>query len=368
MKIVADKYIPYLHGIAEKFGCVTYLPGNGFTPASVNDADTLIVRSVTPIGKELLEGSQVKLVCSATIGFDHIDTEYCEANGITWKNAPGCNSGSVMQYIASALIEIAEKKDFGIKGKTIGIIGVGNVGKKVEKICRALGMNVLLFDPPRQRTEKSGIFTDLNTIKKYADIISFHTPLTKDGPDRTLHMADEEFFASLEKKPVIINSARGGIIETGSIKDAIRNGKISGTVIDCWENEPDIDREYLQMVDIATPHIAGYSADGKAHATRMALEAIATYWQLPADPVKLIQIPEAACPYIDAGNADNPLYDALLKTYSPEKDYKRLINDPGNFTGMRENYPLRREYPGYTIINSKGNDQDVLKKLGFNVA
>ena len=271
MKIIADKNIPFLKGIAEHFGEVEYLAGSDFTQASIKDADTLIVRTVTRFDEPILKDTNVKLICSATIGYDHIDTKYCDEHGIAWTNAPGCNSGSVQQYIVSSLIVLARKKGFDLKDKTIGIIGVGNVGTKVAKACRILGMKVLLNDPPRQHAGDNEDFVPLAEIKQEADIITFHTPLTKDGIYKTYHLADQDFFSSLGKKPVIINSARGGIINTQAIKEAISTGKISGAVIDCWENEPVIDIEYMNLADIATPHIAGYSADGKANATRMSL-------------------------------------------------------------------------------------------------
>jgi len=369
MKIVADKNIPFLKGVAEKYGEVLYLAGNKFTKDSVKDADTLIVRTVTYFGKDILEGSNVKLICSATIGYDHIDTKYCDDHGIIWKNAPGCNSGSVKQYIVSVLLTLAHRKGFLLKDKTIGIVGVGNVGRKVADACQALGMRVLLNDPPRQESEKSDEFVDLATIKREADIITFHTPLIKTGEYKTLHLADGDFFASLGKKPIIINSARGGIINTGAIKKALSQKLISGAVTDCWENEPDIDMEYLHAVDIATPHIAGYSADGKANASRISIESIARYWGLPDEPAKEIVAPQVTNPVIDVNEiiAEDKIAGIILKTYDPEEDHRRFISDPSKFSELRGNYPLRREYHAYTVKNAEDNIRDVLIDLGFNI-
>ena len=365
MKIIVDKHIPYIKGIVEHYGEVEYLSGNQFTKNAVKDADTLIVRTVVHLGKDLLEGSKIKLICSATIGFDHIDTSYCQQSGIAWRNAPGCNSGSVMQYIVSALIVLSQKMNFDLKGKTIGIIGVGNVGTKVAKACHLLGMRVLLNDPPRQTEERLDGFVDLERIKKEADIISFHTPLIKDGEFKTYHMADTRFFESLERIPVIINSARGGIIETGAIKKAITDNKISGTIIDCWENEPNIDVEYMQMVDIATPHIAGYSADGKANASRMSLENLAGFWHLPKGIINEIHIPQVENPTIDLKGVENQLYYSVLQTYNPLEDSEKLTADPALFSGLRGNYSLRREYEAYRILNACEEDLLLLKRLGF---
>lgn len=364
MKIVADKNIPYLKGVAEKYGDVVYLSGNEFTKDSIKDADTLIVRTVTYFGKEILEGSNVKLICSATIGYDHIDTQYCENKGIIWKNAPGCNSGSVKQYIVSVLITLARKKGFDLKDKTIGIVGVGNVGKKVAAACQYLGMRVLLNDPPRQQAEENNEFVGIETIKKEADIITFHTPLIKEGKYKTFHLADNSFFSSLEKKPIVINSARGGIIDTPAIKKALSNGLISGAAIDCWENEPDIDMEYLNIVDIATPHIAGYSADGKANATRMSLESIARFWNMTEKPIEEVAAPDIEDNVI---NMNGSIADVIIKTYNPMEDHDRFIDNPSQFSILRGKYPVRREYNAYTITNVEKTDANILNSLGFNI-
>ncbi|MFV0538022.1 MAG: 4-phosphoerythronate dehydrogenase PdxB [Dysgonomonas sp.] len=368
MKIIADKNIPYLRGIAELFGEVTYLDGAAFTNETIKDADTLIVRTVTHFDENILKGTAVKQICSATIGYDHIDTAYCDSHGIAWTNAPGCNSGSVQQYITSVLIAMARKKGFNLKNKTIGVVGVGNVGKKVAKAFEILGMKVLLNDPPRQAEEGSGNFVSLQTIMDEADIITFHTPLTKTGEYKTYHLADANFFSTLKKKPIIINSARGGIIDTNAIKVALSRGDISGAVIDCWENEPNIDLEYLNMVDIATPHIAGYSADGKANATRMSLAAIADFYGLSKEPISLVKEPEPINSVIDMSkypNSDSRVYDAILETYDPEGDYSRLISNPETFKKLRNEYPLRREYFAYSVVNATDEEAVILSKLGF---
>ncbi|MEN9919494.1 MAG: 4-phosphoerythronate dehydrogenase PdxB [Bacteroidota bacterium] len=363
MKIVADKNIPFLKGIAESFGDVTYLSGKEFTKESIKDADTLIVRTVTHFGQEILEGSKVKLICSATIGYDHIDTQYCNSHGIAWHNAPGCNSGSVQQYIASVLVTIARNKGLSLQGKTIGIVGVGNVGRKVATICEVLGMKVLKNDPPRQEAEQSDEFTTIETIQREADFITFHTPLVKSGKYPTYHLADKTFFDNLQKSPIIINSARGAIIDTSAIKDAIKEEKLTATIIDCWENEPNIDLEYMQLVDIATPHIAGYSADGKANATRMSLESIAHFWSLPAEPIYDIAVPQVDNPIINvARDHVISLEDIILRTYDPMQDHEQFVNQPHEFSNLRSNYPLRREYSGYTI--SGLSDEDLVKKTG----
>ena len=377
MKILADAHIPYLRGIAEQFGEVEYLPGNQFTKEAISDKDALIVRTVTHFGKDILEGTNVKLICSATIGFDHIDTGYCDAQGIAWRTAPGCNANSVEQYVTASLLYLADKYRFDLKEKTIGIVGVGNVGSKVETACRKLGMHVLLNDPPRQEREacregeaaKKTVFVDLETIKKEADIITLHTPLTKTGRHKTYHLADEHFFDTLGKKPFIINSCRGSVVDNVAMKKALESGKISGAVIDCWENEPDIDRELLQMADIATPHIAGYSADGKWTATKMSLENLNEFFELDVYPIKLMQLPQPNNPVIDLREVepDHQLAYAVWQTYNPMMETMNLKADPDKFYWFRSNYPLRREYGAYKVKNADSRVVPILKQLGFDV-
>lgn len=367
MKIIADKNIPFLQGIAECYGETEYLAGADFVHEKIKDADVLIVRTVAHLDESVLANTNIKLICSATIGFDHIDTAYCDAHNIKWSNAPGCNSGSVQQYIVSVLLTLSQQKNFRLTDKTIGIIGVGNVGKKVARACRLLGMNVLLNDPPRQAVEGNTEFTDLETIKKEADIITFHTPLTKEGYFRTYHLADCSFFKSLHKKPLIINSARGGIIDTNDVIDALDKGLISGAVIDCWENEPDINLLYMNRTDIATPHIAGYSADGKANASRMALTTIANFFNLDKAPIERINPPSPVNTVIDLDNyAESRIDHAILETYNPMDDYERFKSSPDKFKFLRNEYPLRREYQAYTVINATEEEKNLLTALGFN--
>lgn len=199
MKIIADRTIPYLKGIVESFADIQYLSSDQFTPDQIQEADILIVRSIDKCTKELLEGSRVKLITSATIGFDHIDTDYCESHGILWKNAPGCNAASVGQYIGSCLARLNLKTQTPLSGKTIGIIGAGHVGTEVAKVCHTLGMQVLLHDPPRARKEGEENFVTLDTITGTADIISLHTPLSKAGEFATFHLADQAFLSDYKK-------------------------------------------------------------------------------------------------------------------------------------------------------------------------
>jgi len=370
MKILADQHIPYLQGTAEQFGKVEYLPGTQFTKKTIQNKDALIVRTVTHFDEKILSGSNVKLICSATIGYDHIDTAYCDAHNIAWRTAPGCNANSVEQYITASLLYLAEKYHFHLSEKTIGIVGVGNVGKKIAAACSTLGMRVLLNDPPRtEKEENTTIFVDLETIKREADIITFHTPLTKAGKHKTHHLADDDFFASVAKKPFIINAARGGVTCNQALKKAIKNGKLSGIVLDCWENEPIIDLELLEMADIATPHIAGYSADGKWTATKMSLENLNNFFGLNITPV-FQEIEKPLFPVIDLHEipVEKQLSHAVWHTYNPMTETVELKSSPEKFAWFRSHYdPHRREYHAYSVVNADIKVVQMLKILGFDV-
>jgi erythronate-4-phosphate dehydrogenase len=373
MKIVVDDKIPYIKGALDPFAEVLYLPGNKTTAEVVKNADALVTRTRTKCDRNLLEGSGVKFIATATIGYDHIDTAYCREAGIKWMNAKGCNAESVNQYIASALFSWSMKNRTGLKDKTIGIVGVGNVGSKVEKLCRIIGMNVLLNDPPRERLEGSGQFVPLAKIQREADIITLHVPLNCLGEDATFHLAGESFLQNLVKKPLLINSCRGEVTETNAIKNALRQGIISGYIADCWENEPTIDLELLNLANYGTPHIAGYSKDGKANGTLMCVRAISSFFNLGIDNWKPenIELPENTVIEID-GNQRRKysiLAEAILSTYDIETDDEALRNAPHLFEQLRGDYPLRREFDSYTIKARNVEEETLskLRKMGFNV-
>lgn len=368
MKIVADNTVPYLKGIAEPIADVTYLTSKEFTPEKIHNADALIVRSIDKCTRELLEGSQVKLITSATIGFDHIDTQYCEEAGITWKNSPGCNAVSVAQYILAGLIILSLVRKEKLQGKTIGIIGVGHVGKEVQKLCTAFGLNVLLNDPPRAEIEGQKEFVSLDTIAEQADIITFHTPLTKTGRYATFHLAGKDFFSKLKKNPWFINASRGAVHDTEALLQAYQTGKISEMIIDCWENEPTINLELLSHTTIATPHIAGFSADGKANGTRMCLEHIESFFHLQFDKIKNVVPPALENPIIDLDKfTENRIEQAVLKSFNPLYVDKMLRENPNKFEWYRNNYQHPREFSAYTIIHATMEEAQVLQQLGFNV-
>jgi len=373
MKIIIDDKIPYIQGALEPFAEVVYLPGPQTTAEVVRDADAIVTRTRTKCNESLLAGSSVKIIASATIGYDHIDTDYCDRAGIKWTNAPGCNSKSVEQYIASALMVVAQKKQISLAGKTIGVVGVGNVGSKVAKIAGIFGMRVLLNDPPRSRKEGKTGFVELEQVLEQSDIITLHVPLNMDGEDATYHLADELLFARMKNKPLFINSCRGEVVKTEALKNAISTGLVSGTVIDCWENEPDLDLELLGMVDLATPHIAGYSRDGKAKGTEMSVQAVSRFLGLGASKWKPshVEKPAVSDLLIDGTSKtiQQVLSEAILATYDIREDDARLRENVIAFEKLRGDYPVRREFPAFTIAGKFNNPKviDKLKALGFKI-
>lgn len=336
MKVIVDNKIPYIKGNIEKIADeVVYLPGHAFTKEEVKDADALIVRTRTLCNAELLEGSSVKFIATATIGFDHIDVDYCREAGIVWTNCPGCNAGSVEQYVHASLLLLKHHKGLDLKKAVLGIVGVGHVGKRVQRMAEALGMRVLLNDPPREDSGEPG-FVSLQTIAEESDVITFHTPLNREGKYKTFHLADAGFFSGLKRTPSIINSSRGEVVDASALLDALEEGKVKDAVIDTWEGEPDISLELLRKVFIGTPHIAGYSADGKANATRMSLEALCRYFGKTAE---FSIIPPALPLKTYSDDAEK----AYLEVYNPMEDSARLKENPEKFEWFRGNYPLRRE-------------------------
>jgi erythronate-4-phosphate dehydrogenase len=373
MKIIIDNKIPYINGALEPYAEVVYLPGKETTPVIVNDADAIITRTRTKCNEHLLAGSSVKMIATATIGYDHIDTGYCEKAGIEWTNAPGCNSWSVAQYIMAALHALATEKKLQLSELTIGVIGAGNVGSKVARFCQVIGMNVLVNDPPRQRKEGDSGFVSLVEIQQKSDIITVHTPLTNDGVDKTYHLIDESFIEACENDIFLINSARGEIMDTQAVLVALKFGKIKEAIIDCWENEPSIDYDLLDHTFISTPHIAGYSRDGKANGTSMSVRAISRKFGLGIDDweCKNVEIPAETIIHLDgAGRTDQEVIaEAVLKTYPIIEDNNRLKFSPVTFEKQRGDYPVRREFPIYTIT-SQGVSQNalsILSGLGFKL-
>lgn len=390
MKIVVDNKIPFIKGVLEPFAEVVYLPGKETTPEVVKDADALITRTRTACNETLLKGSSVKVIATATIGYDHIDTEWVEANGIWWTNAPGCNSWSVKQYISSVLVRLAERHGLDLEKLTLGVVGVGNVGSKVATVGKALGMKVLLNDPPRVRANDypsiPGIgkdaFVSLDSIVGQADIVTLHVPLEKEGEDPTWHLFDAARLAAMRPSQILINSSRGPVVDNRALKNCLKAGTLKGAVLDVWEGEPDLDAELVSLLDYSTPHIAGYSADGKANGTMMSVQAVAarfglplTDWRpavIPAPTHGLHKGPESQCFTLNTEGKTKQqiLTEAILYAYDVAVDSDTLRYDLGSFERLRGDYPVRREPKAFTVRLKGETTPDIpeaLKALDFFV-
>lgn len=375
MKIVCDNKIPFLRGALEPYADVVYLPFHKTTASAVCDADAIITRTRTICNESLLKDSNVKIIATATIGYDHIDTEWCQANGIEWTNSPGCNSWSVKQYMGSLLVTLAKKFQFDCNNITIGVIGVGNVGSKVAELANILGFRVLLNDPPRERDEKRSDFVSLDTIIAQSDIITCHTPLTKEGPDATYHLIGLHVLNKMRSNQILINTSRGEVVDNQALKNVLKHGTIKAACLDVWENEPNIDKELMNLLFTATPHIAGYSLDGKANGTQMSVRAVAQKLNLPCKDWSVKDIPPPTQAKIIEINAKEKtdfiiLSEAILHTYNIMDDDSRLRADVKSFEKQRSDYPIRREFSAFRVklINGSKKLADKLKTLGFNLS
>lgn len=339
-KIIIDSAIPFIEGLFEPYADVLYLPSDRITRDVVADADVLVTRTRTKCNKELLEGSSVKMIASATIGTDHIDVPWCDKKGIIVRNAPGCNAGGVMEYVFCALYGVASRRRINLSGKTIGVIGVGNVGKRVVGMSRALGFKTLLCDPPRAAEEGDFDFTPLDELLEKSDIITMHVPLNK----TTRNMADKKFFKKIKKGAIFINASRGEVVDEQALIEAIPN--LGPVIIDTWQHEPDINKELMEMVDIATPHIAGYSYQGKMNATAAVVRAVARFLKIsalyeffPAD-----DRPESTAVKLElAGLSQGEIASVLSYNYPIFTDDFLFRLEPDNFEKFREEYNYRRE-------------------------
>jgi erythronate-4-phosphate dehydrogenase len=266
IKIVADADIPYLKGVLEPYAQVVYLPGFQIQKSDLAHADALLVRTRTHCNAELLEGTSVRFVGTATAGFDHIDTQFCEAHHIVWKSAPGCNADAVCEWTLAALEQLGTP----LAGQTLAVVGVGQVGGRVANAAEKRGLTVLRHDPPL------GLFADISK----ADIVSFHVPLSFEGEHRTFHLVDQSYIQNLKPGAWLINCSRGEVVETEALKRALVQGHLAGACLDVWEHEPAIDKELARMCRIATPHIAGYRQSAKKNATNMIVDEIKIFFEI----------------------------------------------------------------------------------------
>ena len=341
MKIVADTNIPFLKGVLEPYAEVVYLDGRAIDHEAMVDADAIIIRTRTKCNEETLSGTRVQMIASATIGMDHIDLPWCAAHGIDVQNAEGCNAGGVADYVFSALYGIASRRAIKLEDATIGIVGVGNVGRKVEAMARSLGFNVLLNDPPRAQREGPEAFVPLEELLRKSTIVTMHVPLD----DTTRGMAGVDFFEAMQPGAIFINASRGEVVDEAALIHA--RPKLGALVLDTWCNEPNPNINLIQLCDIATPHIAGYSYQGKQNGTALAVRAIARFFGI--EPLYEFY-PETPLAELEAiklnlkGKPQGEIASVLSYNYPIFTDDFMFRMNPAGFENLRLNYSYRREF------------------------
>lgn len=341
IRIIIDQAIPFIQGILEPYADVRYMEGRAISRNDAMNADALIIRTRTRCDAALLEGTPVKFIATATIGMDHIDLPYCNEKGIIVRNSAGCNAGGVMNYVFSALYGVAARKAIRLEGDKLGIVGVGNVGKRVDSVAGSLGFKVLKNDPPRMKEEGSEGFCSLDYLLANANVVTMHVPLN----ESTRGMANDDFFGKMRPGTIFINASRGEVVDEAALKRAIP--KLGPVIIDTWNNEPDIDRELLNMVDIATPHIAGYSYQGKQNGTTMAVRAVARFFGIVPlyDFFPKTEIIDLESIRLDLkGKSQGEVASVLQYNYPIFTDDFMFRMNPENFESLRSNYQYRREF------------------------
>jgi len=383
MKIVCSGNMPFALEAFSTIGKTTVVSTRAINADDLRDADILAIRSTTLVNSELIEGSRVRFVGTATIGFDHIDTSYLNKRKIPWCSAAGCNANSVAEYVVSALLCLARRHGFQLSRKIIGIIGVGHVGVLVAEKVRALGMTVMLNDPPRQRAEGTIPipFVSLDTLLRKADVITMHVPLGGEAPEATYHMANRKFFGNMKPGALFINSARGRVVDVDALLEAIDQSIVAHAVIDTWDPEPAYPQKLLERVDLATPHIAGHSFEGKVTGTLLVYREACRFLGLQPTwtPEPLMPPPVVPRLVVDRSafeNDEETLWNIVSQVYNVEQDDQRLRSfksvDPAqraaHFEKLRREYPVRREFR-YTRVHLKGASKSLastVANLGFN--
>jgi erythronate-4-phosphate dehydrogenase len=380
MRIVVDQKIPFVEEAFGPFGDIAKYDSRAIDGAAVRDADVLLVRSETKVNEKLVAGSKLKFVGTATIGTDHVDTHFLSRNNIAFASAPGCNSNAVVQYVFSALFTLANRGGFKLKGKTLGVVGVGNIGSKIVRVGEKLGMRVLQNDPPLFRMTGESRFLPLDDLMP-ADFITIHVPFTRAGSDPTFHLFDEARISVMKKGSALINTSRGGVVDNEAMKEALKNGTTGNGILDVWENEPTIDTELLSICSIGTQHIAGYSINGKVNATRMIYKAFCDFFNVPRswDSSAAVPVPEE--PVISIGeiaqDVETTVAETVRQVYDIEND-DRVLRKIGSmpkeqqgayFKGLRGNYHFRHEFSDFSV-NLPFQHQPLMEALevfGFKV-
>lgn len=371
MKILVDENMPYARELFSRLGEVKAVPGRPIPVAELAGADALMVRSVTKVNETLLANQSIKFVGTATAGTDHVDQAWLAQAGIGFSAAPGCNAIAVVEYVFSSLLYLAERDGFTLTDRTVGIVGVGNVGGRLQKRLEALGVRTLLCDPPRADNGDEGDFRTLDELVQEADILTFHTPLFKDGPYKSLHLADDALIRRLKPGAILINACRGPVVDNAALLKCLEAGQDLSVVLDVWEPEPDLNLALLDKVDIGTSHIAGYTLEGKARGTTQVFEAyskfigqaqqVALYTLLPPPEFGRITL---------HGKLDQPTLKRLVHlVYDVRRDdapLRKVAGIPGEFDKLRKNYLERREWSSLYVQCDDADAATLLKKLGFN--
>ncbi len=312
MKILVDENMPYARELFSRLGEVKAVPGRPIPVSELDDADALMVRSVTKVNEALLTGKGVKFVGTATAGTDHVDDQWLKQAGIGFSAAPGCNAIAVVEYVFSSLLMLAERDGFALKDRTVGIVGVGNVGGRLQKRLEAWGIRTLLCDPPRKDNGDEGDFRTLDELVDECDVITFHTPLFKEGPYKTLHLADEKLIRRLKAGTILINACRGPVVDNAALLACLDEGQELSVVLDVWEPEPDLNVALLNKVDVGTAHIAGYTLEGKARGTTQVFEAYSAFIGHPQQVALDTLLP---APEFGRITLHGPLDEATLKDW-----------------------------------------------------
>ncbi|MEJ8322220.1 4-phosphoerythronate dehydrogenase PdxB [Kosakonia sacchari] len=371
MKILVDENMPYARDLFSRLGEVKAVPGRPIPVAELADADALMVRSVTKVNGGLLQGTGIKFVGTATAGTDHVDEAFLQQAGIAFSAAPGCNAIAVVEYVFSSLLMLAERDGFALQDRTVGIVGVGNVGGRLQARLEAFGVRTLLCDPPRADRGDDGDFRSLDELVREADVLTFHTPLFKDGPYKTLHLADDALLSRLKPGTILINACRGPVVDNAALLQRLQAGQALSVVLDVWEPEPDLNVDLLNLVDIGTAHIAGYTLEGKARGTTQVFEAFSDFLgkrqQVALDT--LLPAPE-----FGRITLHGPLDQSMLKrlvhlVYDVRRDdalLRKVAGTPGEFDKLRKNYLERREWSSLYVQCDDASAAALLQKLGFN--
>ena len=365
MKIVCDENITFAKEAFSSFGNLALLPGREITNKHLTDADVLIVRSVTEVNEALLKGTKVKFVGTATIGTDHLDKNYLSDNGITFASAPGCNSFAVSEWVITAVLELISK--FELNPKTAAVIGHGNIGSKVTKILSALGLTVKVVDPPKAEIEKRNDFYAIDDVLA-CDILTFHTPMIKSGKYPTYHLMNAERLSKLKTNTVLLNSSRGAVVDNTSLLNILNQKKIL-TAFDVFENEPNINLELLQFLNLATPHIAGYSFEGKVNGTKMIYDELCSFFNVENSWQQILPKLDSAFLSVSKDSHFLFLNELTKRMYPITVDDSALRSKPDSFDQLRKNYNVRREFNNYSIAGTSVPEKlsSLLNSLRINI-